>query len=96
MIKINGYLVTLTSDSGVERTTNEGIDVVCDGYFCEVFDGNDICCENRIDWFCIAKGFEYVDETDESILNAIRYYFSTGNELADETDSVYSNGISLE
>lgn len=61
-MRYRGFIITSTSDSGIERYDRESSqDVLCDGYYCQIYDGDDDQYANQLDDFCIAEGHEIKD-----------------------------------
>lgn len=71
-MKYGDYYVDAIPDNGIERTDDQGKTVICNGYFCQLYDDPDY--ENRVDYFCLAVGHEIPDDSESSLENGIRWY----------------------
>lgn len=72
-MKYGEYWVSSCRDDGIERFHPvTGEPEICDGYFCEVYDDPEY--ENRVDYFCLAIGYEIPNDSDESLDKGIRWY----------------------
>ena len=71
-MKYTDLFVTPCYDKGIERVNNDGKTEICEGYFCEVYTDEELT--NRIDYFCLAVGYEIPDMTEESLDKGIREY----------------------
>lgn len=81
-MRYRGFIITSTHDSGVERyDTENSRDVICNGYYCQVYDGHDDQYANRLDDFCLAEGYEIKDCSDIELERGIAKY----------VDSMYDN-----
>lgn len=74
-MRYRGFNITYTTDKGVERenpaTHRKDIR---NGYYCEIYPGDDDQYANRIDSFCLAEGYEIPEWTDHEAEKAIRDY----------------------
>lgn len=74
-MRYRGFIITACPDHGIERfDSNKQQTVACNGYYCEVFPGNNDQYENRLDYFCLAEGYEIADCSYESLSSGIREY----------------------
>lgn len=72
-MKYGEYWISTCRDTKIERCHPvTGEPEICEGYFCEVFDDPEY--ENRVDYFCLAIGYEISDGSDESLDKGIRKY----------------------
>ena len=72
MNKYGDVYVTTCYDNSIPRVDDNGNEILCEGYYCQVYsDGN---FENEIDNFCLAKGFEINDLSEEVVDAGIRAY----------------------
>ena len=69
-MRYRGFIITSKPDSGIERYDRESSqDVLCNGYYCQIYDGDDDQYANQLDDFCIAEGeklFSFTGETSAS------------------------------
>ena len=74
-MRYRGFNITYTTDKGVERenpaTHRKDIR---NGYYCEIYPGDDDQYANRIDSFCLAEGYEIHEWSDHEAEKAIRDY----------------------
>ena len=91
-MRYRGFIITSTPDSGIERYDRESSqDVLCNGYYCQIYDGDDDQYANQLDDFCIAEGHEikdcsygelergiarYVDDHYDDLVEEQQYYFA--------------------
>ena len=91
-MRYRGFIITSTPDSGIERYDRQGSqDVLCNGYYCQIYDGDDDQYANQLDDFCIAEGHEikdcscgelergiarYVDDHYDDLVEEQQYYFA--------------------
>ncbi len=91
-MRYRGFIITSTPDSGVERYDIESSrDVICNGYYCQIYAGDDDQYANQLDDFCLAEGFEiktcsdselergiakYVDGQYETLVDEQQYHFA--------------------
>lgn len=74
-MRYRGFIITSCFDSGVERYNREtGQDEICDGFYCQVYAGDDDMYAEPIDDFCLAVGHEIEDISDASLGMGIRKY----------------------
>lgn len=74
-MRYRGFEITSCPDSGVERYNEiTRRTEICPGFFCEVYPAGDDQYANRLDYFCIAEGYEIEDTSDESLTNGIMQY----------------------
>lgn len=89
-MRYRGFEITSCPDSGVERYDSENSrDVICNGYYCQVYAGDDDQQGQHLDDFCLAEGYEirdcsytelergiarYVDGQYNALLEAQGYY----------------------
>lgn len=71
-MKVGKYYVSMCEDNGVEREDEQGNNVICEGYYCQVYD--DPNYENEVDDFCLAVGYEIPDNSYESMKKGIYEY----------------------
>lgn len=74
-MRYRGFNITYTTDKGVERenpaTHRKDIR---NGYYCEIYPGDDDQYANRIDSFCLAEGYEIHEWSDHEAEKVIRDY----------------------
>ena len=74
-MRYRGFNITYTTDKGVERenpaTHRKDIR---NGYYCEIYPGDDDQYANRIDFFCLAEGYEIHEWSDHEAEKVIRDY----------------------
>lgn len=91
-MRYRGFIITSTPDSGIERYDRQSSqDVLCNGYYCQIYDGDDDQYANQLDDFCIAEGHEikdcsygelergiarYVDDHYDDLVEEQQYYFA--------------------
>ena len=91
-MRYRGFIITSTPDSGIERYDRQSSqDVLCNGYYCQIYDGDDDQYANQLDDFCIAEGHEikdcsygelergiarYVDDHYDDLVEEQQYYSS--------------------
>lgn len=74
-MRYRGFIITSCFDSGIERYCREsGKDELCNGYYCQVYAGNDDMYADQIDDFCLAAGHEIEDLSDAALSDGIRKY----------------------
>lgn len=74
-MRYRDFEITACSDNGVVRTDPDtGRDMVCNGYYCQVYQTGDADYSEQIDDFCLAIGHELPDDSDESLETGIRRY----------------------
>ena len=74
-MRYRGFEITACADNGVERTDPiTGKEVICDGYYCQIYRAGDEWFDHQIDDFCLAVGHEIPDDSDESLCAGIRQY----------------------
>ena len=57
-MRYRGFEITSTADYDIHRMNRMTGDVeVCKGYYCEVYDANDVGLINMFDSFCLAEGW---------------------------------------
>ena len=71
-MQIGNHYVTAIEDIGIERTDAYGNQVICKGYYCQVYDNEDL--KNEVDNFCLALGYEIEDMSEETLEAGIRHY----------------------
>lgn len=48
-MRYRGFIITSTPDSGIERYDRQSSqDVLCNGYYCQIYDGDDDQYANRL------------------------------------------------
>lgn len=72
MNKYGDVYVTTCYDAFIPRVNDAGKMVLCEGYYCQVYSNGNF--ENEIDNFCLAKGFEIADLSEEAVDAGIRAY----------------------
>ena len=74
-MRYRGFNITYTTGKGVERenpaTHRKDIR---NGYYCEIYPGDDDQYANRIDSFCLAEGYEIHEWSDHEAEKVIRDY----------------------
>ena len=91
-MRYRGFIITSKPDSGIERYDRQSSqDVLCNGYYCQIYDGDDDQYANQLDDFCIAEGHEikdcsygelergiarYVDDHYDDLVEEQQYYFA--------------------
>ena len=74
-----GFEISFCSDSGIERSDHEtGKDVICEGYYCQVYPVGDEEYAYQIDDFCLAEGHEIKDCSYEKQEKGIMQYIDEG------------------
>lgn len=74
-MRYRGFEITSTADYDIHRMNRMTGDVeVCKGYYCEVYDANDVGLINMFDSFCLAEGYEIKDCSYSSLLVGIAKY----------------------
>lgn len=74
-MRYRGFEITSTADYDIHRMNRETGNVeVCKGYYCEVYDANDVDLINMFDSFCLAEGYEIKDCSYSSLLVGIAKY----------------------
>lgn len=73
---IGGYYVTAIEDIGIEREDRNGNTEICKGYYCQVYENEDL--RNEVDNFCLAVGYEIEDMSEASLEAGIRNYMGEG------------------
>lgn len=74
-MRYRGFVITSTPDSGIEHyDTEKGRNVIHEGYYCQVYAGNDDQYGNPIDSFCLAVGYEIPDDSYSSLERGIIAY----------------------
>lgn len=73
---VGGYYVTAIDDNGIERTDENGNQVICEGFYCQVYDNEEL--KNELDNFCLAVGYEIPDKSEASLEAGIRQYMGEG------------------
>lgn len=83
-----GFRITTCYDSGVERCNDKtGEPEVFDGYFCQIYAGDDDAYADQIDSFCLAVDHEIEDISENALNSGVRkyvddMYFELQKELA--------------
>lgn len=71
-MRYRGFNITNCIDHGIERYDYDKREMkTYDGYYCEIYPGNDDMYANRLDYFCLAKGIDIPDMSDQSLEDAI-------------------------
>ena len=74
-MRYRGFEIISTADYDIHRMNRETGNVeVCKGYYCEVYDANDVGLINMFDSFCLAEGYEIKDCSYSSLLVGIAKY----------------------
>lgn len=74
-MRYRGFIITTCPDNGVERYNSKtGKDEVCEGFYCQVYAGDDDGYAERLDDFCMAVGHEITDTSYEAMCAGIRKY----------------------
>lgn len=85
--------VSACYDKSIPRVDDNGNEILCEGYYCQVFSDSD--CTNEIDNFCLAEGVEITDLSDEAVAAGIKSYLGLNNEdIAQAEDE--SQGMSID
>ena len=85
--------VSTCYDNSIPRVDDNGNEILCEGYYCQVFSDSD--CTNEIDSFCLAEGVEITDLSDEAVAAGIKSYLGLNNEdIAQDEDE--SQGMSID
>ena len=67
-MRYRGFIITSCFDGGIERYNREtGKDEPCQGYYCQVYAGNDDMYSEQLDDFCLAAGHEIEDLSDAAL-----------------------------
>ena len=86
-MRYRGFNITYTTDKGVERenpaTHRKDIR---NGYYCEIYPGDDDQYADRLDTFCLAEGYEISDLSDNEVKKAIRNYVDDNYHALKEAD----------
>lgn len=74
-MRYRGFIITSCPDKEIIRNKigSDSIDI-CNGFYCEVFAGNDCRYDDRLDYFCLAEGYEITDCSNDSMEKGIRMY----------------------
>ena len=85
-MRYRGFIITNTPDSGIERyDTESSQDVICNGYYCQIYDGDDADYANQLDDFCLAEGHEIKDCSYRELERGIaRYVDGQYDDLVEE------------
>lgn len=91
-MRYRGFVITSTPDSGIKRYDRAGSqDVICNGYYCQIYAGDDEQYANQLGDFCLAEGHEikdcsygelergiarYVDGQYDDLVENQQYYFA--------------------
>lgn len=90
-MRYRGFEITSCPDSDVERYSEITKQAErCPGFFCEVYPAGDNQYANRLDYFCLAEGYEIEDTSNEALTGGIMQYvdanfsslFESKNEVA--------------
>ena len=74
-MRYRGFIITCCFDGGIERYNREtGKDEPCQGYYCQVYAGNDDMYSEQLDDFCLAAGHEIEDLSDAALKDGICKY----------------------
>ena len=74
-MRYRGFIITSCFDGGIERYNREtGKDEPCQGYYCQVYAGNDDMYSEQLDDFCLAAGHEIEDLSDAALKDGICKY----------------------
>lgn len=74
-MRYRGFNITNCVDHGIERYDFDKREMkTYDGYYCEIYPGNDDLYANRLDYFCLAAGREIPDMSDQALEDAICKY----------------------
>ena len=74
-MRYRGFEITNCPDSGVERYDSENNqDVICEGFYCQVYPAGDEQYADQLDDFCLAEGFEIDDCSDQALESGIIMY----------------------
>ena len=85
--------VSTCYDKSIPRVDDNGNEILCEGYYCQVFSDSD--CTYEIDNFCLAEGVEIKDLSDEAVAAGIKSYLGLNNEdIAQDVDE--SQGMSID
>lgn len=74
-MRYRGFEITSCPDRGIERhnsATNK--DVICNGYYCQVYPAGDEQYVCQLDNFCLAESYEIPDCSDDSLVSGIVKY----------------------
>lgn len=74
-MRYRGFNITNCVDHGIERYDFDKREMkTYDGYYCEIYPGNDDLYANRLDYFCLAAGREIPDMSAQALEDAICKY----------------------
>ena len=74
-MRYRGFIITACPDNEVERYNSKtGKDEVCEGFYCQVYAGDDDGYAEQLDNFCVAVGHEITDTSYEALSAGIRKY----------------------
>lgn len=68
------YRIEKCFDSGIERENEFGETVLCEGYYCQLYNQSYTEHTNEIDNFCLAVGYEIPDLSEEAFENGVKNY----------------------
>lgn len=74
-MRYRGFEIASSYDSGVEHYNSaECRDVICAGYFCEIYPADDYQYADQLDIFWLAEGYEIPDTSYEALVSGIKKY----------------------
>lgn len=74
-MRYRGFVITSTPDSGIERYDHASSqDVICNGYHCQIYAGDDDQYANQLGAFCLAEGYEIKDCSYSELERGIARY----------------------
>ncbi len=85
-MRYRGFIITSTPDSGIKRYDTECSQyTTCNGYYCQIYDGNDDQYANQLGDFCLAEGYEIKDSSYSELASGIaRYVDGQYDDLVEE------------
>ena len=85
-MRYRGFIITSTPNTGIERYDSKSSqDVICNGYYCQIYDGDDADYANQLGDFCLAEGFEIKDSSYSELERGIaRYVDGQYDDLVEE------------
>lgn len=87
-MRYRGFLITTCEDSGIERScANQKGTEICEGYFCQIYSGQDNSYGTALDHFCLAIGHEILDGSQEALEQGVIDYVDNAYENLKETQA---------
>ena len=74
-MRYRGFNISTCPDYGIERYNFESMKTeICEGFYCEIFAGDDDEYADQLDSFCLAVGYDIPNASHESMEAGIRKY----------------------